>query len=166
VTPYQYRLQPLLDLKLERREELERALAGRQRELAVETEALAELELAQKDRTFTLAEALRARLNTGSEAHIYTLELHTLYLRGLITDVETGKGAVAAQRTRVFEFQDRVTEARRQLMEAARDVEVLNKHRERLEQSVLRAVERKQAAEQDEMGSIIFNHGRRRENSQ
>jgi flagellar biosynthesis chaperone FliJ len=84
----------------------------------------------------------------------------------LAADVEAGKGAVAAQRIRVGEFQDLVAEARQHLAEAARDVEVLNKHRERLEKSFLSTLERKEAQEQDEMGSIIFNHGRRHESSQ
>jgi len=163
---FQYRLQPLLELKLEHRKELERALAARQRELAMERHALAELERAQDGLRSRVAEALRTRLNPDSSANGYALELHTHYLRGLMADVEIGKGAVAAQRIRVGEFQDMVAETRRQLAEAAREVDVLNKHRERSEKSFLRTVERKEALEQDEMGSIIFNHGRRHESSQ
>ena len=166
MTPFQYRLQPLLEMKLEKRKESERALIGRQRELAMEGEALAELEQAQNDLQLKAAEALRTRLRTDSNANGNTLELHTQYLRGLAADVEAGKGAVAAQRIRVGESQDMVAEARRQLAEAAREVEVLNKHRERLEKSFLRTRERKEAQEQDEMGSIIFNNGRRHESSQ
>ena len=166
MTPFQYRLQPLLEMKLERRKESERALIGRQRELAMEGEALAELEQAQNDLRLKAAEALRTRLRTDSNANGNTLELHTQYLRGLAADVEAGKGAVAAQRIRVGESQDMVAEARRQLAEAAREVEVLNKHRERLEKSFLRTRERTEAQEQDEMGSIIFNNGRRHESSQ
>ncbi len=166
MAPFQYRLQPLLDRKLERREELERALAARLRELAAEEEALAELERAQDALKTKLVEALRARLNIGSQTDGHSLRMHTQYLRGLTADVETGKGAVAAQRVRVGEFHDKVTEARQQLAEAAREVEVLNKHRERLEKAFLKAAERKEALEQDEMGGIIFNQRRRRESSQ
>ena len=166
MAPFQYRLQPLLEVKLERRKELERALTGRQRELAMEREALAELEQAQNGLRLRVAEALRTRLQADSNANGYTLDLHTRYLRGLAADVEAGKGAVAAQRIRVGEFQDLVAEARQHLAEAARVVEVLNKHRERLEKSFLSTLERKEAQEQDEMGSIIFNHGRRHESSQ
>ena len=162
---FRYRLQPLLDLKLERREELERALAKRQRELAAEEEALAELGRAQDAMKSKLVEALRARLSAGAHTDGHTLRLHTQYLRGLTADVETGKGAVAAQRVRVDEFQDRVAEARRQLAEAAREVEILDKHRERLEKAFLKAAERKEALEQDEMGGIIFNQRRRHESS-
>ena len=163
---YRYRLQPLLDLKLERREELERALAERQRELAAEKDALVELERVQEKMKSKFAEALRARLSEGSQAQGYTLGLHTQYLRGLAADVENGKDAVAAQRTRVGEFQDRMADARRQLTEAAREVEVLNKHRERLEKAFFRAADRKEALELDEMGNIIFNRRREHESSQ
>ena len=166
MAPFRYRLQPLLDLKLERRAELERVLAVRQRELAEEEEALVDLERIQEGLKFKLAEALRARLSADSHADGRALELHTQFLRGLAADVKSGNGAVAAQCIRVGEFQDRVTEARRQLAGAAREVEVLNKHRERLEKSFLRAVERKETLEQDEMGAIIFNRRRRNESSQ
>ena len=166
MTSFRYRLQPLLDLKLECREDLERALAGRQRELADEKEALADLERTQEALKFKLADALRDRLSADSNADGRTLELHTQFLRGLAADVKSGKGAVAAQCIRVGEFRDRVTEARRQLAEAAREVEVLNKHRERLEKTFLRVADRKENLEQDEMGSIIFNRRRRHESSQ
>jgi flagellar biosynthesis chaperone FliJ len=158
---FQYRLQLLLDLKLHRREELERALAERQRELAAEKVALAELERAQEAMKCKLAEALRARLTAGSSACGYTLGLHSEYLRGLNGDVQAANGAASAQRVRVGEFQDRVAEARRQLSEAAREVEVLKKHRDRLEKSFRRAAEKKEALEQDEMGGITFNQRRR-----
>jgi hypothetical protein len=166
VPPYQYRLQPLLELKLERRGEMERVLAARQRELAEEEAALAELERAQEGLKFKLAEALRGRLSAGSDVQGHVLELHTQYLRAVAVDVEAGKGAVGAQRIRAGEFRDRVSEARRQLAEAALEVEVLNKHRQRLEKSFRRAVERKEGLEQDEMGSVIFNNRRRHERSQ
>src|SRR5215471_679978 len=147
MAPFQYRLQPLLDRKLERREELERALAARRRELAAEEEALAELERAQEALKSKLVDAFRARLIAGSQTDGHTLRMHTQYLRGLTADVETGKGAVAAQRVRVGEFRDKVAEARQQLAEAAREVELLNKHRDRLEKAFLKVVERKEAME-------------------
>jgi flagellar export protein FliJ len=158
---FQYRLQPLLDMKIERKDELEAALAQRRKELAVERDALAELERAQEALTARLADALRARLGAGSGANGYVLGQHTEYLRGLAGDVTAGKGAVSAQRLRVREFEGRVTEARRLLAEAAREVDVLKKHRERLETRFRRALERKEAVEQDEMGGIIFNQKRR-----
>lgn len=157
---YQYRLQPLLDLKLERRDKLVRVHTGLQRELAVEKRLLAELEREQEDLNLKLNAALRARLNLGSDGQGYHLELYSLHLQGLIGDVEAGKDAVAAQRVRVSEFEDRVVEARNQVVEAARDVEVLKKHRERLKQRALKAIQRKEALEQDEIGNVIFNQGR------
>jgi flagellar export protein FliJ len=157
---FKYRLQPLLDIKIERKEALEQELALRRKELAAEQEALAELERAQATLTLRLAEALRARLGAGLHASGHVLEQHTDYLRGLSGDVTAGKSAVSAQRLRVRDFEDRVAQARRSLAEAAREVDVLEKHRERLEQRFARALERKEAVEQDEMGGIIFNQKR------
>jgi flagellar export protein FliJ len=159
MAPFQYRLQPLLDLKLERRKQLELALAQKQKELAAEQEALAELEHTQAGLEEKLAQSRRSVLGQGANG--YTLGLFTEYLRGLAGDVEAGKGAVSAQRVRVGEFQERVAEARRLLAEAVREVDVLNKHRDRLEKRFQKTVERKEALEQDEMGGIIFNQRRR-----
>ena len=157
---FHYRLQILLDLKIDAREKLERALADRQRELAAENQALAELEESQRALEATLKEARLARLGTAEGINGHTLEIRTQYLRRLVQDVETGQGAVSAQRLRVGEFQDRVAETRQLLADAAREVEVLEKHKERLEKRFLRALEQKQALEQDEMGGIIFNQRR------
>jgi flagellar export protein FliJ len=158
---FKYRLQPLLDMKIERKDELEAALAQRRKELKAEQEALAELARAQEALTAKLADALRARLGAGAGANGHVLGQHTEYLRGLAGDVTAGKGAVSAQRLRVREFEARVTEARCLLAEAVREVDVLNKHRERLETRFRRALERKEAVDQDEMGGIIFNQKRR-----
>jgi flagellar biosynthesis chaperone FliJ len=64
--------------------------------------------------------------------------------------------AVIVQQLRVHEFEDLVTEARRELAECTRQVEILNKHRERLASRFRREMEAKEAREQDEMGNIIF----------
>ncbi len=163
---FQYRLQPLLDLKLERRKALERALAALRRELGTEEAALAELQRAQEALKVRFAEALRARLSPDSTVQSRQLDLHTHYLRGLAADLEAAGGAVVVQRIRIAECQDRVNAARSQLTQGAREVELLNKHRERLEKGFLRIEERNEALEQDEMGSIMFNHRSRHEGSQ
>jgi flagellar biosynthesis chaperone FliJ len=161
MAPFQYRLQPLLDLKLERRKRLETELVERQLQLAAEHRVLAELGQNQEALAARLVQALRSRLAAGQSPNGYTLGLHTEYLRGLGGEVEAASGAVSAQQLRVREFQDRVTEARCLLAESAREVEVLTRHRERLEKRFLRTVERKESMEQDEMGSIMTIRKRR-----
>ena len=154
---FQYRLQPLLEMKIERKKQLELALVQAQKELAAEREALAELERAQAELENKLLQSRRSALDPKKGTNGYKLAMHTEYVRGLLGDVETAKGAVSAQKMRVGEYEQRVVEARRLLFEAVREVEVLKKHRERLEKRFLRAVEKKDALEQNEMGSIIFN---------
>lgn len=158
---FRYRLQPLLDLKNERKEQCELALAERRRELIAEREALVELETKRNTIAVALGEALRARLAAGAEASGHALGQHTSYLRGLTDDLSAAKSAVMAQTIRVRDFERRVEDARRQLADAAREVEVLEKHRERLEKRFLREQERKAGVEQDDMGNIIFNQKRR-----
>jgi flagellar export protein FliJ len=158
---FQYRLQPLLDLKTERKEQLELALAERRKELAAEQEALAELEQKRDALRVALAEALRQRLAAGAGASGHALGQHTDFLRGLTADVMSAAAATTAQALRVRQFERLVDEARRQLAEAVREVEVLKKHRERVQQRFLREQERKDAVEQDDMGNVIFNSKRR-----
>jgi flagellar biosynthesis chaperone FliJ len=57
--------------------------------------------------------------------------------------------------------EERLAEARRDLGEITREVEVLHKHRERLEQRFLREIERKDALEQDEIGNVLYMSRRR-----
>ena len=158
---FQYRLQPLLDLKTERKEQCELALAERRRELAAEQEALVELEEKRVRVGAALTDALRSRLAAGAGASGLALAQQTDYLRGLTADLTEAKSAVIAQQLRVREFERRVETARRQLADAVREVEVLEKHRERLQQRFAREQERKDALEQDDMGNVIFNQKRR-----
>ena len=102
--PFQYRLQQLLDLKLERRKRLETELVERQLQLSAEHRVLAELERIQESLAARLVQALRSRLAAGRSPNGYTLGLHTEYLRGLGGDVEAARGAVSAQQLRVREL--------------------------------------------------------------
>src|ERR1043165_451620 len=110
---FRYRLQTLLDRKIERRKELEKSLVDRQKELAAEQRALTEMEEAQAALEATLVEARRKLLGIEAGESGYALQLRTHHLRGLRADVEAGQGAVFAQRLRVGDFEDRVAEARK-----------------------------------------------------
>ena len=155
--PFKYRLQTLLDLKLERKEELQRDLAQRLAELAAEQKAHQELEAARARMEEKLASLKRVPLGMSGLA----IQQYRDYLRGLVMDVEAARDAEFSQRLRVQEFQDNVGKARRALAECSREVEVLNKHRDRLEKRFLKEAERKEAADQDEIGSMLFSRGRR-----
>ncbi len=156
---FRYRLQPLLDKKQAAKEDAQRALGERQKELGAELEALdracGECERIERE----LAQARGVVLGAGATGGF--IQARRDYARGLAADLETAADARAAQEGRVREAEQRVAEARTALAECSREVEVLEKHRERLEQRFRREAERKEALEQEEMGNVMFLSRRR-----
>ncbi len=151
---FKYRLQVLLDQKLEAQEEAQRKLAERQKELAAEQKAFDDLTTAQQRIEEAMARTRQTLLTPGCE--VQGILFRRDYLRGLKTDLESAKDAVLLQRVRVQDFEQRVSEARQELAECSRQVEILKKHRERLAKRFAREQEAQEAKEQDEMGNLIY----------
>jgi flagellar export protein FliJ len=157
---FQFRLQPLLDREIERRNKAQEALAARQAELRVEMETAAELrrrETRIEERRTTRRRELLAGAATGAE-----VQQRAEYLAALGHDLEAAHDAVFSQQMVVREAEDKVAHARGQLAECSRRVEVLQKYRGRLEERWRKEAERKQAVEQDEMGNVLYLTRRRR----
>ena len=153
---FKYRLQPLLDVKSERKQQAQRDLGQRMADLKTEQDALGEMQ-AERERVEKKLEAAKfVPLGGAAGASVESIRQYTDYLRGLGADVEKARDAEFSQRLRLREFEDRAAAARRHLADCSRELEVLNKHRERLEQRFVRAEEKKDAAEQDEIGSAMF----------
>lgn len=155
---FKYRLQPLLDGKIELKEEAERKLAGRQKEVRAEEERLSQLEARARGLGET-KESFRRAPRTGLTGR--GAEFRRDYLRGLDQDIEDARNACFSQRLALEEAQERLAEARRELAERTREVEILEKHRERLERRFRREIERKEALEQDEIGNMLYASRRR-----
>jgi flagellar export protein FliJ len=150
---FKYRLQPVLDMKLERKEQRELELGGCVSELAAEQKALEELRIAQARMEERLAEAQRIPVGvSGADIRQYFD-----YLRGLKADVEAAREAEFSQRLRVRDFEEKVSQARQLLTDSLREVEILNKHRDRLEKRFRNDAEKKEAADHDEIGNMIFS---------
>jgi flagellar biosynthesis chaperone FliJ len=107
------------------------------------------------------AELRKALLHTAASLSGREAGVRKDYLRGLEQDVEAAKDAVFSQRLVVEEVEERLASARSQLAERTRDVEILEKHRDRLEQRYRRDVARKEAIEQDEVGNMLYLSRRR-----
>jgi flagellar export protein FliJ len=158
---FTYRLQQLLDLKLERKEQLQQELGRRQRELAAEQEAGEELRrqriLVQEN--LTAAQSSMRGGTQGTSGRI--IQQHADYVRGLSADLSAAKDAEFAQELRIREFEGRVASARRLLADCSREVEVLNKHRDRLERRFLKELEKREAIQQDDITNSKFHPERR-----
>lgn len=151
---FKYRLQVLLDQKIEAQEEAQRRLAERQKELAAEQKTLDELCAGQQRITEAMARTRQTLVTTGGGVH--GILSRRDYLRGLKADLESAKDAVLLQRARVQDFEQCVSDTRKELAEYSRQVEILKKHRDRLAKRFAREREAQEAKEQDEMGNVIF----------
>lgn len=154
---FKYRLQLLLDGRIQLKQEAEQRLAARQRELRTERERLEELD-AEVGRVAKVKSEFRARLLSGTEAAVSGRDaaISRDYLRGLDQDLETARDACFSQRLVLEEAEERLSAARRELAECTREVEILEKHKARLEQRFVRELARKEAIEQDEIGNMLF----------
>jgi flagellar biosynthesis chaperone FliJ len=163
MSQFRYRLQPLLNEKLALKGDAEEALAKRQAELRAEQEKLETLNH-RVDALCGRKSAFRANLLAGSAAggiDGMDAQLRRDYVRGLDQDIEEARDAVLSQKTVIDGCVEHVAAARRELAGRTREVEVLKKHRERLEQRFLRELERKDALEQDEIGNVLYMSRRR-----
>ncbi|HBY58820.1 MAG TPA: hypothetical protein DEH78_03300 [Solibacterales bacterium] len=153
-----YRLQTLLDRKQAVREDAERRLAERLRELEEERQRLAAREReAREASALAAAERMRLMAVEGGSVSGRELRQRAANLDLLLRLASEAKDAVFEQKIAVNDAEDRLEEARRALAEAVRDVEVLNKHRERAKSRFHREQERKEAVEMDEARTVLFH---------
>lgn len=160
---FKYRLDPLLSQKAQVKQDAEQSLAARSRELSEEEKRLAEVKQHEAELLSLKERAKNELLNPGGGTQITGEEIRRRldYLRGVDHDVETARGEVFAQKQAVDESQERLIQARQFLAECAREVEVLEKHRDKAEARYDQQVERKEANELDEIGAHLFISKRR-----
>jgi len=160
---FKYRLDPLLNQKNQVKQDAEQSLAARSRELTEEEKRLAEVKQHEAELLNLKERAKNELLNPGGGTQITGEEIRRRldYLRGVDHDVETARGEVFAQKQAVDESQEKLIQARQFLAECAREVEVLEKHRDKAEARYVQQVEKKEANELDEIGAHLFISKRR-----
>jgi flagellar biosynthesis chaperone FliJ len=158
---FRYRLQTLLDQKMREKEQAQQDLAAAQKELRTEETELDACRLEQQAAGARLRNAraeMMSPVNGGSSGEWLCLKRdHIGRLMGECRDVSD---ATRTQELRVGEAEERLADARETLASRSRDVEVLEKHRARLERRFSNEAERKMALEQEEMANVIFLQGR------
>jgi flagellar biosynthesis chaperone FliJ len=156
---FAYRLQPLLDQKLERKQSAERTQVARRKELRESEARLAELQARQAEleiaRTASRAGLLSGEC-TGEDLRRRRDDLSLATRR-----VEDIKDEVMGLRIEIEERVELLENATAALALATREVEVLNKHRDRSERRWRAGVERQEAIEQDEIAAAMFQQRRR-----
>jgi flagellar export protein FliJ len=153
---FKYRLQLLLDLKNDQKPQLQTTVAQCQKDLAAEQEELAGLRRIESELEQKLLEARRAMFGGSVGSSGLAIQQYRDYLSGLVADLETARNSTFSQQLRVNEFEAKLAEAKRKLAECLREIDVLTKHHDRVQQRFLKAAEVKEAAVQDEIGTTMF----------
>jgi len=144
------------------KEEAQQALAVAQRELRTEQD---ELEVCRREQEARSDRLQRARADSvspaGGGSSGESMLLRRNYIGRLRDECDDASDATRAQELLVREAEDRLEAARETLSSASRAVEVLEKHRERLERRFNEEAARKETQAQEEMANVIFLQGRK-----
>jgi flagellar export protein FliJ len=164
MTQFTYRLQPLLEQKEELKKEADREVSRREQELQTQ---LATLESLQR-RVQELVEKrqhARQELMTkpGDKDPLTAADVlkRSEFIKVLGSEIREAESDVSAQRVVIETCESEVKEAKEQAAEAQREVEVLNKHREKQEQRFRREEEAKEEVALDEIGNVLYSTRRR-----
>nr|WP_228530973.1 MULTISPECIES: hypothetical protein [Myxococcaceae] len=156
-------MQTLLELREGAQGEAERALAEAVRALALqearERELSEALERAREARARRVEAQHAQALAGGADAG--ALSAMNGYLRQLASEEAVQVQALQRQREAVAQAQQALEARREALAEAAREHEVLQRHRERWELERRRAREAREEQAQEEVGSALFLARRR-----
>lgn len=155
-----YRLQPVLGAREQAKREAERLLAARMQQLAEAEEELARRVRAVESCRERQAAARAEMLETmsGGAAAAQALA-HRTHLADLRAQEETLRAAVEEQKGAVARCEAELERARAALVEAAREVRVIEKHKENWAERRRRESVRREQKLNDEIGAIL--HERR-----
>ena len=151
---FQFRLQALLDQRTEAKKRAEELLAERDRNLAAEQQTMKELE-EESHRAQERFQRKRAeRFATGVRGGT-ALAKHSDFLLGLKMDMQETQSGVLAQRVFVDQASEAVQQARTVLEERRRELDVLEKYRQKAEKRFLQEAAYREELELDEIGNVM-----------
>lgn len=151
-----YRLQALLTIKSQARKRAEILLA---RAIIALKEAKEKLEKLKKEKEKIVERWKQARIEMkGKMSHgalVGEGNVHVNFLRKLKEDEEKKEEEIENQKQVVAECEEDVAKARRAYIDAAKELKVMEKHKELWEKKVRDELTRKEEKEMDELGGTI-----------
>lgn len=151
---FQFRLQALLDQRTEEKHHAEELLALREKELAIERQTMRELEEEVRRATEYYQRKRVERVEKGVHGgSIFTNQSD--FLLGLKLDVQAAQSGVLSQQVFIDQASEAVQEARAVLEDCRREVDVLEKYRQKAEKRFLQEAAYREELEQDEIGNIM-----------
>jgi flagellar biosynthesis chaperone FliJ len=157
---FRYRLQVLLDRRVRAREEAQHALGAAEQDLRKAEDELESCRREQEAGEERLRQARGEWLSSvGRASSGEAMRLRRSHIERLDQERRNAVDETRAQQVSVAEAGERLAAARQALADRSRDVEVLEKHRARLERRFQENAARIEALEQEEMANIIFLRG-------
>jgi len=155
---FKYRLQPLFDQRQRDLEHAEEELLQRKKELRDAERRKQQLIDEERSLSIKLIESRRNILVPPPNQPLTFDELdrRKLFQKAMAEELESLRDAVFSQELAVDEVRGVVREAEMKTSERKRAVEILEKHRAKLEKRFLTEIEQKEALEQDELGNVMY----------
>jgi flagellar export protein FliJ len=155
--PLNYRLQPLLELKLRARKKAEILLA---RAIGRLEQEKARLEKLKEEKKKIIEERKKARkelyqtMSTG-RARVKDGSSRVNFLKKLEEDEKVKDQEIENQKRVIVECETQVKRARRDYINAAKELQIMEKHKGLWQKKLHLFLSRKEEGEMDELGNII-----------
>jgi flagellar biosynthesis chaperone FliJ len=149
-----FRLQALLDQRIDLRKDAESELKAREGELATERKTLHELENAAEAAALRYRRRRAERSKSGMSRGVPIL-IQNDSLLGLEIDVQEARSAILSQQILVDQALELVSQANATLASRRLDEDVLEKYRQKAQTRFEQEESYKEELEQDEIGNVM-----------
>ena len=152
-----YRLQPLLVIKAQAKKKSEIRLARAIAELEKARKRLKELER-EKEEILRRRKECRMELHrkvSGGQAHVKDGSVRINFLRKLEEDEKKKEEEIQAQKRVIENCETIVKRARRDYIDASKDLRVMEKHKELWRKKMNLELLREEEKEMDELGNVM-----------
>ncbi len=152
-----YRLQPLLEIKVRARKKAEILLAKAISRLEGEKKKLKKMEEEKKEIVRRRKECrleLHHKISEG-RAHVRDGSIRISFLRKLEDDEKAKEEEIKTQKQTIEECETQVKRARRDYIDAVKDLRIMEKHKELWKKKVQLELSREEEKEMDELGNVI-----------
>ncbi len=158
-----YRLQPVLDSKEKKKKDAEKALAKTRAELERQKNILQEREeevVKAVQRKDDYSADLMKKMERGLESGKITDG--KMYLEVLKRNIEAARKRVEDQKKVVQQWEQKVEAALVKVMEATKEMKVIEKHKENWVEAEKKVIEIKEEKEQEEVAQNLYEQARKR----
>lgn len=152
-----YRLQPLLELKIRAKKRAELRLAQAIARLEQEKKRLKKLEEEKEaiiKRRKEYRRELHQKVSTG-QAHVKDGTVRVNFLRKLEEDEKKKEEEIRLEKQVIENCELQVKRARRDYIDAAKDLRVMEKHKDLWRKKLQLEISRQEEREMDELGNVI-----------